>query len=292
MTTAAASYYADLTAQYRHYGGNAHGWHYGLWDADVRSHETALQRSNERLLRNLDVSSETRILDVGFGAGGFSVWAASRYGAQVTGITICPGHVDVARELAARHGVAGNCRFITMNMDDLAFDPDTFDIVVNQETACYARDKRSYLRQVLHVLKPGGVWRNLDFAVQANAPFEAATRDYVAVCDGFHIPSLSSLVELETIMRESHFDVIECRDLTDLVLPTATMIRRQCYLPLLMARLRLDWMVYSRDPSRRRNRRGHIIAAHGYSRGLERGYFRYVYCSARKPWANTLGCSA
>lgn len=286
MSAGAASYYADLTAQYRHYGQEARGWHYGVWEPDVRSHTTALVRSNERLFRGLDVTPSTHILDVGFGEGGLAVWAAERWGARVTGITICGDHAALARKLAAERRVADRCRFLVMNMDDLAFRPGEFDIVVNQETACYARDKPEYFKAVLKVLKPGGVWRSLDFSVQ-DAPLSAAEeRSYRAVCEGFHIPSLLSLGATADRLRRAGLDEVEALDLTAEVLPTAAMIRRQCYLPLLMQRFHLDWLIYP-SGTPRGNRQGHIRAADRYSRGLEQGFLRYIFCAARRAEARS-----
>lgn len=287
MVADAAGYYSHLTEQYRHYGGDAHGWHYGLWEPDVQTHNVALLRSNERLLRGLDITPSTRILDVGFGEGGFAVWAAAKWGAQVTGITVCREHVGLARALAAAHGVAEHCRFLVMNMDRLGFRTNGFDIVVNQETACYAHDKGAYFSEVWRVLRPGGVWRSLDFSIQDRPLSAAQERRYRAVCDGFHIPSLASLGATVDRLEGAGFEVLDGRDATNEVLPTARMIRRQCYLPLLMKRLHLDWVAYSSGQERRRNRQGHIAAAHQYSRGLEQGVFRYTYSSARKPAAGS-----
>ena len=52
-----------------------------------------------------------RILDVGcgFGASGVS-FLAGKYGAQATGITISPVHVEMANKAAANAG--GNARFL------------------------------------------------------------------------------------------------------------------------------------------------------------------------------------
>ena len=51
----AARYYTDLTSHYEHYASGTHGWHYGVWGPDVRSHAAALVRSNEVLLRDLAI---------------------------------------------------------------------------------------------------------------------------------------------------------------------------------------------------------------------------------------------
>ncbi len=278
----AASYYSDLTALYRHYGGAAHAWHYGVWEPDVGDHQQALLRSNELLLRGLEPDSETRILDLGFGGGGFAVWAAGRYGCRVTGITVCADHLAVARDLARSRGVADRCRFLLMDMDHLSFSDRWFDVVVNQDTFCHSAAKAAMLPQVHRVLRPGGRWRAIDFSIQAEPLTRRQERHYRAVREGFHIPSLASEKEVLGMLREADFTAIRSRDLTGQVLKTATLIQRQCYLPRLMARLHLDWIVYSLDRERRRNRRGHVSAALAYSRGLLGGTFRHCFYSARR----------
>jgi len=282
----AASYYSDLTAQYVHYGtleGEAHGWHYGVWEPGVRSHAESLIRSNEILLRDLEVGPSTRILDVGFGIGGFAVWAAREFGAQVTGITLSPDHVPLARELARARGVAGRCRFLVMDMDRPAFGDGRFDVVVNQETFCHAADKPRYLAAIRRALRAGGCWRAVDFSVQEQALSVRQKGRLQSVCEGFHMPSLASGPEVRRMLQQAGFAAIEVRDLTAGVGPTAALIRRNCYLPLLLIRLRLDWLVYSRDRRRRSNRRGHVLAAFAYSRGLLGGCFRHAFYSATKP---------
>lgn len=283
-----ATYYADLSDLYRHYGGEIHGWHYGVWEEGISTHQAALLRSNECLLRDAPVSAGTRILDVGFGEGGFSVWAAATTGAELTGITICSQHIDIARHHARKRGVSEKCRFLTMDLNQLDFPSDYFDIVVNQETACYAQSKQAYIDEVLRILKPGGHWRNLDFSIKTGPLTKAESVAYRDVCTGFHLPSLTPLPETLQILERAGFEVLDARDLTAQVLPTAARIRRLCYLPLLMARLKLDWLRYTSDPIARFNRRGHIIASHRYSQGLERGLFRHVFCVARKPMAGPL----
>lgn len=279
----AARYYADLTVQYERYAGASHGWHYGVWEDDVRSHTAALLRSNEVLLRGLDVTPATRILDVGFGIGGFAVWAARRFGAAVTGITVAEDHLAPARALAAAQGVSAHCEFQLMDMNELAFADRQFDVVVNQETFCHADDKAAYLAAVYRVLRPGGAWRAVDFSVR-EAPLDVpGRRSYDAVCAGFHLPSMAPASATANMLAQAGFDAIECHDLSPLVLKTATHILRACYLPLVMTRLGLDWTFRPRDARQRQNRQGHVSAAYHYSRGLRSGLFRHAFYAARKP---------
>lgn len=274
-----AAYYADLTRQYGRYAGRARGWHYGIWEHDIRNHQQALVRSNEILLRGLTISPATHILDVGMGAGGFAVWAATRFGCRVTGITVCAPHVDLARGLARQAGVADRCEFHEMDMDALSFQDGRFDCVVNQDTLCHAADKPAYLASVARALRPGGTWRAIDFSIQ-EAPFSPSQqRDYDAACDGFHMPSMVAPSTVTTALAAARFHNLEVVDYTPQVWRAARLILRQCYGPLALEALGLDWVIFSRDADRLRNRRGHIAAAVAYSRGLLHRYFRHMFYS-------------
>jgi len=277
----AAGYYSDLTRQYERYAAGTHGWHYGIWESDVRSHPAALRRTNELLLRGLRVDANTTILDVGFGVGGFAVWAASTCGARITGITVAAEHVDVARTLAERHGVGERCEFLVADMDALPFPSGTFDVVVNQETFCHAADKQLYLAAVRRVLRPGGAWRAVDFSVRDVMTTPAERASYDAVCRGFHLPSMIPAAEATRLLQDTQFCDIVARDLSVEVRPTASLILRACALPQLAARLRIDWMFRTGGRAQLENRRGHVDAAFHYSRGLQRGLFRHVLYSAR-----------
>ncbi len=285
----AASYYADLTAQYGRYAGATQGWHYGVWEDGVHNHDEALLRSNEILLRDLAVGPATSLLDLGFGSGGFAVWAAGRYGCRVTGITVVPRHVVLARQLAEAHGVAGRCRFLVMDMDRLACRGERFDVVVSQDTFCHAADKPACLAEVFRVLRPGGAWRAIDFSIQSEPLYAAQQESYEVVRQGFHIPSLAAEAEVRELLERVGFSDIQTRDVTPHVLPTASLILRRCWLPLLMIRLRLDWTVFFTSARRRRNRQGHILAAKAYSAGLRQGFFRHCFYSALRPIGSDRG---
>jgi SAM-dependent methyltransferase len=279
-------YYADLTAQYGRYAGRARGWHHGIWEPGVASREAALMRSNELLVRDLALGPASHVLDVGFGVGGFSVWAARTLRCRVTAISICADHVAPAEALAARHGVADRCRFVVMDMDELALPAAGFDAVINQETFCHAHDKSAYVAAVHRLLRPGGVWRAIDF-FRHDAPLVGAElAAYGAVCEGFHIPSLVSPAETRLLLAGAGYDEIAVRDLTALTLRSADDIIGRCRLPLWLLRRHLDWIIFSREPGPRRNRQGHVRAAYAYGIGLKAGYFRHVYLSARRPDAD------
>lgn len=279
-----AGYYADLTEAYLGYGRDASGWHYGLSEEGVKGHVGALLRSNEVLLRGLQIGPATRVLDVGCGGGGFAVWAAKKYGCRVTGITICHEHIDLAMALAREQGVSSRCRFLVMDMNELAFPGECFDVVTNQDTFCYS-EPEAYLKQVFRVLVPGGHWRAVAFSIQDEPLSPRQKSSYGRVRDGFHIPSLSSVPHVQKLLEGLAFVEIETRDVTAETHPTARHIIGASILPLLLRPLRLDWVILGRAPGPRANRLGHFRAGMAYSMGLLRGYMRHGCYSAARPTA-------
>ncbi len=96
----------------------------------------------------------TTLLDVGCGIGGSSRILAEDYGFVVTGITISPQQVKRAQELTPG-GLSAQ-----FQVDDamaLSFPDASFDVVWSIEAGPHMPDKAIFARELLRVLKPGGL---------------------------------------------------------------------------------------------------------------------------------------
>ncbi|MGB3311016.1 MAG: methyltransferase domain-containing protein [Nodosilinea sp.] len=96
----------------------------------------------------------TTLLDVGCGIGGSSRILARDYDFAVTGVTISPNQVRRARQLTPK-GVSAQ-----FQVDDamaLSFPDASFDVVWSVEAGPHMPDKAVFARELLRVLKPGGV---------------------------------------------------------------------------------------------------------------------------------------
>ena len=98
--------------------------------------------------------SGTIVLDVGCGFGGSSRMLARDYGFAVTGVTISPRQVQRARQLTSE-GLSAQ-----FEVDDamaLSFPDASFDVVWSVEAGPHMPDKALFARELMRVLKPGGV---------------------------------------------------------------------------------------------------------------------------------------
>ncbi|MGG6241084.1 methyltransferase domain-containing protein [Nodosilinea sp. AN01ver1] len=96
----------------------------------------------------------TTVLDVGCGIGGSSRILARDYGFAVTGVTISPNQVRRAQQLTPQGLTA---RFQVDDAMALSFPDASFDVVWSVEAGPHMPDKAVFARELLRVLKPGGV---------------------------------------------------------------------------------------------------------------------------------------
>jgi MPBQ/MSBQ methyltransferase len=96
----------------------------------------------------------TRVLDVGCGIGGSSRMLAREYGFAVTGVTLSPQQVRRAQELTSPEV---NARFQVDDALALSFPDASFDVVWSVEAGPHMPDKALFARELMRVLKPGGI---------------------------------------------------------------------------------------------------------------------------------------
>jgi MPBQ/MSBQ methyltransferase len=96
----------------------------------------------------------TTVLDVGCGIGGSSRILARDYGFAVTGVTISPNQVNRAQQLTPPEVSA---QFQVDDAMALSFPDASFDVVWSVEAGPHMPDKAVFARELLRVLKPGGI---------------------------------------------------------------------------------------------------------------------------------------
>ncbi len=145
-----------------------------LWSGNPRDwatlQEPLFTPMYEAVLDSTGVGANSRVLDVGCGAGLFCSLAARR-GATVAGLDAAEGMLTIARERSP----AGDFR--AGDMEELPFTPGSFDVVTGFNSFQFAADPISALRQAKRMAKQDGkvsmaVWGSAQ-ACQAAAVVKA-----------------------------------------------------------------------------------------------------------------------
>jgi cyclopropane-fatty-acyl-phospholipid synthase len=118
--------------------------------------EAAQEEKLEMVARKLALKEGDRVLDVGCGWGSFPLWAATRHGASVVGITLSPPQAERARERAEAAGVSDRVEIRVMDYRDLV--GERFDAIASIGMVEHVGEAQIdvYARTLAGLLEPGG----------------------------------------------------------------------------------------------------------------------------------------
>lgn len=95
------------------------------------------------------ISSQSRVLDIGCGSGGFLAGLKSRTGCQVFGLDLSGNAVKTAAEKYDLDVFQGT-------IFEASYQPDSFDMITAWSYIEHVNDPRSVIQKMFTLLKPGG----------------------------------------------------------------------------------------------------------------------------------------
>lgn len=125
----------------------------GYWDGGAKSLEEAQIAKMDRICRKLGLKPGMTLLDIGCGWGGFAKFAAERYGAQVTGISISEEQLKYARWLC--EGLPVELRYLDYRNLNQTFDRVT---TIGMFEHVGKRFYRTFLEKVRSCLNDDGLF--------------------------------------------------------------------------------------------------------------------------------------
>lgn len=137
-------------------GSKWHSYSCDLWEAgfDVTQAE---ENKFDKLAQLMRLEPGMRILDVGCGWGGPTVYMCEKYGTIGHGITISPIQIPSAEARAARHGV--DATFEVVHWKNLP-EEEQYDVVFTDEVITHFFDIKDFFAKCYSILKPGGMMLN------------------------------------------------------------------------------------------------------------------------------------
>lgn len=100
--------------------------------------------------------ADQRILDVGCGLGGKTVWYAESGARHVVGLDLDPSHATQSRKFAAARGQSARIDVLCGNAMHLPFAAGCFDVVAANDSLEHFADPAAALAELGRVLRPGG----------------------------------------------------------------------------------------------------------------------------------------
>lgn len=111
------------------------------------------------------------ILDVATGTGAVAIEMARRTGGRVTGVDITEPMMWQAQGKVSGAALAEPIGFVAGRAEQLPFRDDSFDALAFTYLFRYVADPAATMREMVRVVRPGGVIASLEFHVPDRRPF-------------------------------------------------------------------------------------------------------------------------
>jgi tocopherol O-methyltransferase len=219
-------YYDENQFFYDHFwtDSTTRSMNYGYWDASTWRLGRAFRNQNDSIVQALRVEPGDHVLEAGCGTGGATSWIARRHGSRGVGITLCARQARLGDTIAAAQGVSERVGFCVMDYCQMGFPEASFTKVFASESACYALDKSTFVREAYRVLTPGGRLAVVDgfrTGCRLTSREEARLSEWAA---GWAVPDLASVDEFHSHLHGAGFRDIEFVDQTRRIMPSARRI--------------------------------------------------------------------
>ena len=197
--------------------------HLGVPCGDECPHPEAMEHTNEIMAQAVNLTPQTKVLDLGCGYGSTARYLASEYGCHVTATNISEKELELASDRGKEAGLESLLTFEYGDFHDLKYPDGSFDIVWSQEAFLHGADKTKILSECKRVLVPGGTLVFTDILVKAGTPESDRERIY----DRVKSPDMWDLPDYHQALDELGFDVGRVEDWSEHVARSYGWIRDQ-----------------------------------------------------------------
>jgi len=179
-----------------------------IWgkENDIGQQSFITPRYLDELVRRCGIHEGSYIYDVGSGVGGPAVYIASKTGCRIAGIDVSDVGIEMSSRLAEASGLGDRAEFHLGDAMSAPFEDGTFDAALSLNVMNVFEDKVGLFKEVLRVLKPGGIWALLSGTF--DMPGDPEIRRKMA--RGYLIPQYyDSLHSYRGMLREAGFEIEE-----------------------------------------------------------------------------------
>lgn len=187
--------------------------HHGYYENNQpQNPKEAQEKLIEKLIDLLEIVPQDKILDVGCGMGGSSLYLAKNCNAIVTGITLSPKQVEIAMRKAEENQIKN----VSFKVEDAlsldSFDDNSFDIIWSLESCEQFFDKNMFIKQAYRVLKPGGKLMLATWCSSREEYEGAQAKKYQKLCLAFDVPYMPTIECYRTFLTSQNFSLKSSSD--------------------------------------------------------------------------------
>jgi ubiquinone/menaquinone biosynthesis C-methylase UbiE len=169
------------------------------------------RKSTLELADQMNLSENTRVLDIGSGLGGPARTLAQAYGCHVTGLDLTQAFCDAAKVISEWVNLGHRVAFEQGDATDLPFADNQFGAAMTIHAAMNIAAKNKMYEQAKRVIKPGGIFAVYDV-------LQGEGGDVLFPVPWAREPSISHLAtpnEMKSLLAEAGFKILDVDDSTE-----------------------------------------------------------------------------
>ena len=275
ILTQIKTYYLESESAYRNWGKDeeregVYALHGGFAvEGKNLSHYEEVKELTRQLTRFAQIPPNSTVLDAGCGTGSLVFeLARERPDTKIVGINIAYNQLVSAENY--RRKISNNrILFSYQDYHYLAFPNDIFDVVVFCESYIHSNDKRKLAGEVCRILKPGGKIVISDTFLERNPINESEEVVLTDLKEGWYLPSILKIRELETIWKEAGFNNISFEEHTQNIIGSSRRMREHAELRIIQGNQGSEVLKLSRKAT--------VACNKAFERGLTGYYFATGY---------------
>lgn len=129
--------------------------HIGLY-ADGDTIADASLKTVQAMAAKVNLTPESRVLDLGSGFGGAARYLAKTFGCHVTALNLSECQNARNREMCEQQGLADKVNVVDGSYEDIPEPDASFDVIWSQDAILHSARRARVIEEAGRVLKPGG----------------------------------------------------------------------------------------------------------------------------------------
>jgi sterol 24-C-methyltransferase len=179
------------------------------------SFQASIARHEMYLAHKLEMNPGKAYLDLGCGVGGPGRTMSRFSGATVVGLNNNEYQIKRCKALTKTQGLSHLNNYFKGDWMSIPMKDNTFDGAFHVEAIEHSPDRVGAFREILRVIKPGGLFSGYDWCITDKCDVNNA--DHVRIKKGIEfgngVADLKKPGEVLDNLREAGFEVIEARDM-------------------------------------------------------------------------------
>ena len=185
--------------------------HHGYWITGKETKERAQEQLTAELAKRVGIKAQMKILNVGCGMGGSSVYLSKRFDAETAGITLSPVQVEIATQIAMQANA--NSRFMVMDAEQATLN-DRFDIVWSVEAVSHFSNPENFFVLDSRVLKPDGRIALIDWFEAPNLSAKRKRKYIEPINKGMLVPAMTTMADYCEFAVTRGFNLLYVEDIS------------------------------------------------------------------------------